>query len=235
MRHCADHFKYADARENKAYRLKLSYNETTNVSFTAFCDMTTDGGGWTVIQRRVGSTSFERNWNEYKLGFGDTSSPTADLWLGNDHLYELTSWTPDTMTLRIDISDCAGVNAFEVYSSFKVESMDTNYTLRVGTDHLGTAQDSLTYPTDSMTADGMQFSTPDRDNDQQSVVHSALETKSGWWFNLLSASNLNGIWYKDCKQPDIKPRFFQGISWFTWKYENHPLIKVVMKIRPANF
>ena len=40
---------------------------------TVFCDQDTDGGGWTVIQRRINLTqreNFYRTWAEYRLGFG---------------------------------------------------------------------------------------------------------------------------------------------------------------------
>ncbi|OXB60661.1 hypothetical protein ASZ78_001450 [Callipepla squamata] len=44
------------------------------------CEMDTEGGGWTVIQKRQdGSVDFNRTWNEYREGFGDLNGvPTRN-------------------------------------------------------------------------------------------------------------------------------------------------------------
>ncbi|KAL1476994.1 hypothetical protein MTO96_017862 [Rhipicephalus appendiculatus] len=53
-----------------------------------YCDMDTDDGGWTVIQRRgqYGHNAyyFYRNWSEYANGFGD---PADEYWIGKIRIF----------------------------------------------------------------------------------------------------------------------------------------------------
>ncbi|XP_065944972.1 angiopoietin-1-like isoform X1 [Magallana gigas] len=64
---CADIKKHRPLSRDGVYTIY----PTPGTNKTVFCDMTTDGGGWTVIQRRLdGETDFYRNWKDYKNGFG---------------------------------------------------------------------------------------------------------------------------------------------------------------------
>ncbi|XP_061190468.1 fibrinogen beta chain-like [Saccostrea echinata] len=55
--------------------------ENSSRPVRVYCDMITMDGGWTVIQKRIdGSLSFDRNWTDYKNGFGD---PAQNVWIGD--------------------------------------------------------------------------------------------------------------------------------------------------------
>ena len=102
------------------------------------CDMTTEGGGWTVFQRRLdGSVDFLLDWEFYKNGFGDLS---GEFWLGNDNLHRLT--TNADVILRIDLEDFDGNITHAEYSTFKVADEVDKYRILLG-GYNGTAGDSM--------------------------------------------------------------------------------------------
>ena len=97
-------------------------------SFNVSCDMTTDGGGWTVFQRRQdGSVDFYRKWTDYKNGFG---SMFGEFWLGLDKINRLTKKT--YMELRVDLEDFEGGKRYAKYSKFVVKDENENYKLTFG-------------------------------------------------------------------------------------------------------
>lgn len=102
---------------------------------TVLCDMDTDGGGWTVFQRRVdGSVDFYRDWATYKRGFG---SQLGEFWLGNDNIHALTA--QGTYEFRIDLVDFEGNRQFAKYESFALGSEAEKYKLVLGAFVEGTA------------------------------------------------------------------------------------------------
>ena len=91
--------------------------------------MKTDGGGWTLIQKRLdGSVSFYRGWNEYKNGFG---TPGGEHWLGLENVRRLISQRK--YKLRVDLRGNFIHAAHALYSNFAVSSESSNYTLVLGT------------------------------------------------------------------------------------------------------
>ncbi|XP_005886069.1 PREDICTED: ficolin-2 isoform X2 [Myotis brandtii] len=109
---------------------------------TVLCDMHTDGGGWTVIQRRVdGSVDFYRDWAAYQQGFG---SQLGEFWLGNEHIHALTA--QGTNELRVDLVDFKGTRHFAKYQSFRLGSKDEKYKLVLGAFAGGSAVQDLSIP-----------------------------------------------------------------------------------------
>ncbi|KAK3798836.1 hypothetical protein RRG08_007193 [Elysia crispata] len=153
---------------------------TLNISF--LCDSVSDGGGWIVIQRRgTGKTNFDRNWADYKQGFG---SFDGEFWLGNDNIHAITS--KGTYELRVELI-YKGKSGYAHYDKFSIASEWNKYELSIG-NYDGTAGDSLRYHT------GRAFTTFDRDNDLHDTENCSKKHGGGWWFRSCDQSNLNGKW-----------------------------------------
>ena len=166
--------------------------------------METDGGGWTVFQRRQdGSVDFYRYWTDYENGFGNL---TGEFWLGLSKIHRLTK--EGSNTLRVDLGDFEGNTAYANYSTFSISDGSTEYRLTVG-GYSGTAGDSLNTG-DRYGHNGMRFST--RDNDNDNYVNNCAQIYTGaWWYNACYYSNLNGRYFNTTTEND------QGIKWWGWK------------------
>ena len=140
--------------------------------------MTTDSGGWTVIQRRVDQTlNFDKTWNEYKTLFG---SRTGSFWEGLNMIRILTE---NGAVLRIELKDLNGKRWYAKYRMFKVGAADDYYRLEVS-GYTGNAGDSMTYH------NSMRFSTKDSDSDSWSY-NCAVQYNGGWWYKHCMEASLN--------------------------------------------
>ncbi|KAK2167172.1 hypothetical protein NP493_1286g00001 [Ridgeia piscesae] len=213
-RNCADLYR-SGVHTNGVYHI---YPLREDQPAAVFCDMTTDGGGWTVFQKRFnGEVDFYRGWNDYKKGFG---SVFREYWWGNDKLHQITSQEPQQ--LRVDLSDFSGLSRFAKYSSFGVGDAAGKYRVSVG-GYSGNAGDSFSFVT------GMRFSTKDVDNDIHST--SCAETyKGGNWYAKCHDSNLNGL-YKHGKTTT----YADSMCWNAWHGYYYSLQTSEMKTRPVNF
>ena len=185
--------------------------------FDVYCDMRTDGGGWTVFQRRQdGSVDFYRGWNDYKAGFGQL---TAEFWLGNDKIHRLTASRPSS--LRVELEDWNGVRVYAKYGKFNIGDEQALYRLEVGS-YSGTAGDSM-----EERQNNMAFSTKDRDNDGAGSANCAALFTGAWWYNNCLYSNLNGKYLGD-KTGGAKGVVWHGFrQWLSLKFTE-------MKLRPSS-
>ena len=148
-----------------------------------------------LIQQHIHLSGFNRSWNEYKRGFGDTNS---NYWIGNDMLSYLT--TNDNYTLRFDLQQrSTGKWFYAEYSTFVVLPEAHNYKLQVAGYSGNAGYDSLKYH------NGVMFSTYDRDNDQSEVDPPNCAASSG-----------AGFWYIRCFQCGVNTSL--NAHYFRWTY-----------------
>ena len=143
-----------------------------------YCDTSSGGGGWIVIQRRKdGIVDFlNRDWVEYEDGFGNLH---GEFWIGLRSMHCLTS--QGNWELRIDYQLKNGTKSYLHYNKFAIGSAEDQYPLKIsGFDSIG-----LTDPFDSgRPLNEMKFSSRDRDNDLSSM--NCAHYDGGWWHHYCS-------------------------------------------------
>ncbi|XP_011189963.2 angiopoietin-related protein 1-like [Zeugodacus cucurbitae] len=186
----------ANSLNSGVYKIKLEKMNITGLE--VFCEENVDSGGWLVIQRRQSnSVDFNRNWQDYKKGFGDLK---GDYWFGLEQLHALTSSCEQELYIQLQID--SGETYFVKYSEFVIADESEDYALKNIGKYSGNAGNGL------RTHLSMKFSTYDRDNDIYKD-NCAMIFKGGWWFRSCYRSNLNGLYGDDkfgLKWVDIERR-----------------------------
>nr|CAB3245502.1 ficolin-1-like [Phallusia mammillata] len=170
--------------------------------------------GWLVFQRRFdGSVDFQAYWSDYRNGFG---SLNGEFWWGLEKMHIATKpFQCNQCRLRVELKDIDNETSYAEYSEFGVGPESTEYQCCVGGQYTGTAGDSMISTLAHHSANGVGFSTRDRDNDNSPHQHCAdfSRREGGWWFNDCSFA-IPWKTYPGCPKP---PQYPCHAHWFTYK------------------
>ena len=180
-----------------------------------YCDTSSGGGGWTVIQRRKDGSAdlFNRDWVEYEDGFG---SLHGEFWIGLRSMHCLTS--QGHWELRIDYHLKNKTKSYLHYNRFTVGSPEDQYPLNISGFDSGLTDPFSNY---YISQNGMKFTSRDRDND----LHSSN--------NYNCAHTYGGFWYSACGGllVNADPNDFSTL-YLNGQWQDTTLIE--MKVRPKN-
>ena len=104
--------------------------------FDVYCDQSTAGGGWTVIQKRLKvSDDFNRTWDDYKHGFGNFL--VGEYWLGLEKIRRLTeNKTENRLRIVLGVNDkkllVSRNTLYAEYAWLKIGDEEAKYKLNLG-------------------------------------------------------------------------------------------------------
>ncbi|KHN83246.1 IgGFc-binding protein [Toxocara canis] len=231
-RHCADLYTYHNIHEDGAYTIMPPYPFDGKPAFTTkdvYCDMTTQGGGWTLMSNSFTNSMSNKTYQQYVNGFGDAQ--IQDLWLGLEVIHQM-SVQVDT-SLRVDIYHCPtkwkpGQSTYCTYPLFKVHDAKSTYAVEIPVGCEGTEN---TYEDGWLRWDeqvGPIFSAYDSaDSGCARYYHN-----TGWWYDsarLCGSANLNGNRYV-CENTPVAGELTHFLKW-----NGNPISQARLYLRPAKF
>jgi len=142
-----------------------------------------------LIQQNVQrSDFFNRSWNEFRVGFNDSS---GNFWIGNDLIHELTK--DNRYKLRFDLQQAATEQWFWAeYSRFIVKSEAEGYLLNIAGYTGNAGKDAMAY------SNNRKFTTYDVDNDHWNSGNCAASKGGGFWYTVCTWCGVNGnefVWF----------------------------------------
>uniref|UniRef100_A0A6B0V7P0 Putative ixoderin b5 n=1 Tax=Ixodes ricinus TaxID=34613 RepID=A0A6B0V7P0_IXORI len=197
------------------------------------CDMESEGGGWTVIQRRskyeVNNNYFEIDREHYERGFKTKGGAS---WIGLDNLHALTSFPNNQQALRIELTRIGERKpTVLLYHKFHVGSKKEDYKLTIHEYEGPEGYDALSYHNrEKFTIKKSMTEKPDGDR-------CSPRLSGGWWFKTCNEANLNGRKFKYASSLSSTSKTL-GITWhIKHKDESYKYIydRVEMKIRDDDF
>ncbi|XP_050082387.1 angiopoietin-related protein 7-like [Anopheles aquasalis] len=198
---------------------KLISNLSQNLSqhFVAYCEQERHERGWMVLQHHFSATlDFDRNWTDYRNGFGEAGSAGADVWIGLERIHQITAAQP--CELLVELMDFDGTYKFARYSQFAIGNETEQYRINALGVYKGSAGDAL------RNHSGVMFSTKDQKRDNDADDKSCAQQYSGgWWFKQCHFAFLNGKYNSESKT---------GIHWFPFKNSWSGLSSSRMLVRP---